>query len=169
MACVHINYYPKIKDLIHPNINENINHYKKGCYYILPVYHGCGLRNRNGLNKRVDYKRGYQCIFATNKPYWRRTKNKYKFKKVYNTRYQSDYNIRCLSLVKGLYYYNHRTKKYMHEDSQSKIFYITKKGTLLNDVITAKSVKYANDFILLKLNLKKKVFGRLTKTSDIGM
>ena len=44
-----------------------------------------------------------------------------------------------------------------------------KKGTLLNDFITVKSVKNAKDFMLLKLNLKKKVFGRLTKTSDIGM
>ena len=114
MACIHINHYPKVKDVIHHNINninENINHYKKWCYYILPVYRGCGLRKRNGLNKRVDYKRAYQCILATNKPYWKRTKKKYKFKKVYNTRYQSEYNIRYLSLVKGLYYYNHRTKK----------------------------------------------------------
>ena len=142
MACVHINYYPKIKDLIHPNINENINHYKKGCYYILPVYHGCGLRNRNGLNKRVDYKRGYQCILATNKPYWRRTKNKYKFKKVYNTRYQSEYNIRYLSLVKGLYYYNHRTKKYMHED------YCKKNWLLMDNLIKPRAVSNIRNFYL---------------------
>ena len=36
--------------------------------------------------------------------------------RVYNTRYQSEYNIRYLSLVKGLYYYNHRTKEYKHQD-----------------------------------------------------
>ena len=32
MACIHINHYPKVKDVIHRNINninENINHYKK--------------------------------------------------------------------------------------------------------------------------------------------
>ena len=82
----------------------------------MPVYHGCSLRNRNGFNKRVDFKRGEQCVLPTNKPYWRRTKDKHKLKRVYNTRYQSEYNICYLSLVKELYYYNHRTKKYMHED-----------------------------------------------------
>ena len=82
----------------------------------MPVYHGCSLRNRNGFNKRVDFKRGEQCVLPTNKPYWRRTKDKHKLKRVYNTRYQSEYNICYLSLVKELYYYNHRTKKCMHED-----------------------------------------------------
>ena len=140
MACIHINHYPKVKDLIHPIINENINHYKKECYYILRVYHGCSLRNRNGLNKRVDYKRGYQCILATNKPYWRRTKNKYKFKKVYNTRYQSEYNIWYLSLVKGLYYYNHRTKKYMHEDHWEK------KSLVMDNLIKPSPVSNIGNF-----------------------
>ena len=116
MACIHISHYPKVKDLIHPNITDNIHYYKKGNHYILPVYHGCGLRNRNSLNKRVDYKRGEQCVLSTNKPYWRRAKEKYKLKRVYNTRYQSEYDICYLSLVKGLCYYNHRTKEYKHQD-----------------------------------------------------
>ena len=51
MACIHIRHYPKVKYLIHPNITDNIDYYKKGNHYILPVYHSCGLRNRNGLNK----------------------------------------------------------------------------------------------------------------------
>ena len=89
---------------------------KKGNLYILPVYHGCGLRNIYGLDKRVHYKRGEQCVLPTNKPYWRRKKEQHKLKRVYNTRYQSEYNIRYLSLVKGLYYYNHRTKEYKHQD-----------------------------------------------------
>ena len=115
MACIHVKHYPKDKGLIHPSITVNIDYYKKGNLYILPVHHGCGLRNRNGLNKRVNYKRGEQCALPTNKPYLRRTKEKYELKRVYNTKYQSEYNICYLSFVKGLYYYNHRTKEYKHQ------------------------------------------------------
>ena len=112
MAFIHIKHYPKVKDLIHPNIADNTDDYKIGNIYILTVYHGFGLRNRNGLNKRVDYKREEQCVLPINKPYWTRTKEKYKFKRLYNTRYQSEYNISYLSLVKGLYYDSHRTEIY---------------------------------------------------------
>ena len=83
---------------------------------IFYLCHGSFLRNRSGLNKRVNYKRGEQCVLPKNKPYCRRTKEKYKFKRVYNTRYQSEHNIYYLSLVKGQYYYNHRTKEYKHKD-----------------------------------------------------
>ena len=118
MACIHIKHYPRVKELINSNITFNIDYYnyKKVSYSILPEHHGCGLRNKYGFNKRVDYKRGEQSVLPTNKPYWRRTKNKYKLKRVYNRRYQSEYNIRYLSLVKGLDCCNYRTKKYMHED-----------------------------------------------------
>ena len=80
------------------------------------INHGCGWRNRNSFNKRLGYKRGEQSVLPTNKSYWGRTKDKYKLKRVYNTRYQSEHNIHYLSLLNGLYYYNCRTKKYMHED-----------------------------------------------------
>ena len=43
---------------------------------IFYLCHGSGLRNRNRLNKRVNYKRGEQCVLPKNKPYWRRTKEK---------------------------------------------------------------------------------------------
>ena len=89
MACFHIKHYLKVKDFIHPNILCNIDHYRKGNLVKLPEFHGCGLRNKNGFNKRVDYKRGFQCILATSKPNWRKTKNKYKIQRVYNTRYKS--------------------------------------------------------------------------------
>ena len=110
MAFIHIKHYPKVKDLIHPNIADNTDYYKIGNIYILTVYHEFGLRNRNGLNKRVNYKREEQCVLPISKPYWTKTKEKYKFKRLYNTRYQSEYNICYLSLVKGLYYYSHRTE-----------------------------------------------------------
>ena len=78
MACVHIKHYLNVKDIIHPNIGDNIDYYKKGNLYILPEFHGCGLKNRNGFRERIDYSRGYQCILLTTKPYWRKTKDKYK-------------------------------------------------------------------------------------------
>ena len=89
MACFHVKHYLKVKDFIHPNILCNIDHYRKGNLVKLPEFHGCGLRNKNGFNKRVDYKRGFQCILATSKPNWRKTKNKYKIQRVYNARYKS--------------------------------------------------------------------------------
>ena len=54
MACIHIKHYQKVKDLIHPNITDNTDYYRKGNLYILPEYRGCDLRNRNGCNKRID-------------------------------------------------------------------------------------------------------------------
>ena len=63
MACIHIKHYQKVKDLIHPNITDNIDYYRKGNLYVLPEYHGCGLRNRNGFSKRIDYSRGHQCVY----------------------------------------------------------------------------------------------------------
>ena len=59
MACIHIKLYQKVKDLIHPNITDNIDYYRKGNLCILPEYHGCGFRNRNGFNKRIDYSSGH--------------------------------------------------------------------------------------------------------------
>ena len=102
MACIHIKDYSKFKDYIHPNIKHTNNHYKKG-YYILPTYHGCGLRNRNGVRKRVDYKRGFQCILPTQKPFWRRTNSKYKQFYIYNTRYKTNYHLGALAIIKESY------------------------------------------------------------------
>ena len=58
IACIHIKDYRKFKDLIHPNITDNIDYYKKRNYYLFPTYHGFGLRNRNCIKKRVD-----QCVY----------------------------------------------------------------------------------------------------------
>ena len=93
MACIHIKHYSKFKDYIHPNIKHTINHCKKCYCYVLPTYHGCGLKNRNGIRKRVDYKRGFQCILPTQNPFWRRTKTKYKQFYFYNTRLKNQWSI----------------------------------------------------------------------------
>ena len=59
------------KNIFHPNLLANKNHYLKDRLYHFPMYHGCGLRNKNGTNKLIDYKQGFQCFFPTDKRYWK--------------------------------------------------------------------------------------------------
>ena len=120
MACFHIKHYLNVKDYIHPSITECTDHFGKDNLIKLPEFHGCGLRNRNGFNKRVDYKRGFQCIIPTSKPYWRKTKNKYELQIVYDTRYKSQDDIGYLAKVKGYSYFNYRTKKYEYQPNLKK-------------------------------------------------
>ena len=55
--------------------------------YIIKNDHGWKKRNRNGTRKIIDYIRGHKCSKATNYPYWRETKDKYRYKgKPYLTR-----------------------------------------------------------------------------------
>ena len=63
--------FEHFSSIIHPNIRANAGHYYDCGIYKFPPYHGCGFRNRNGTNKLIDYKRGYQCLFATHKRYWK--------------------------------------------------------------------------------------------------
>ena len=65
MVCFPLETYKKFENIIHPNLKANIDHY--GDQIFLPVYHGCRLNNRNGTRKKIDYKRGQQCLFGTNK------------------------------------------------------------------------------------------------------
>ena len=81
------NTYIPEKDLdrfinrLHPNIVRNIHHYKQDDgSYLFKRYQGCDYTNRNSTRKRIDYKRGKQCLMSTNDPYWRVTKDKYKDK-----------------------------------------------------------------------------------------
>ena len=59
--------YEHFKGILHPNLKANADHYYDNGFYVFPIYHGCGHRNRNGTNKRIDYKRGEQfCSLLTN-------------------------------------------------------------------------------------------------------
>ena len=53
----------------------------------------------------------------TSKPYWRKTKSKYKLQRVYNARYKSQYDIGYLAKVKG---YSYRTKEYEYQRNLKK-------------------------------------------------
>ena len=119
MAVFNLEHYNKIKDLIHPYIDACIEHYRHAKLVILPLYHGCDKVNRNGTRKLIDYKKGGQCLVPTSKPYWSKTKDKYKVKKVYFTKYQTRYSIRHLPKVKDNYYCNYKLQKYVQKNDWS--------------------------------------------------
>ena len=60
MAFLTVKYHVLcvVKDFLHPHINDNIYHYRKGNVIELPPYHGCNHVNRNGTRKYIDYGRG---------------------------------------------------------------------------------------------------------------
>ena len=101
------------KNIIHPNIFANKNHYLRDRLYVLPTFHGCGLRNKNGTNKKIDYKRGYQCFFPTDERYWKRYKNinkKLRMRNLkysrYMTRYMSNHGINAFAKTKQRLWYD---------------------------------------------------------------
>ena len=48
--------FEHFSSIIHPNLRANADHYLDCGIYKFPAYHGCGLQNRNGTNKLIDYK-----------------------------------------------------------------------------------------------------------------
>ena len=50
---IPIESFNRIKSAIHPNIRNNIEKFKQGDYYVLPNYHGCTIKNRNGTRKKI--------------------------------------------------------------------------------------------------------------------
>ena len=62
-AAFYKEYFDKMKDYFHPNTVTFIDHYTDGKGVVeLPAFHGCGLKNRNGTKKLVDYRNGNQCL-----------------------------------------------------------------------------------------------------------
>ena len=76
-------------------------------------------KKRNGTRKLIEYDQEYQCIVPTDKPHWRKTKNKYKHgiingKRQYWTRYMTWTKDRYLFKNKGNFVYNYKLKKFEH-------------------------------------------------------
>ena len=107
--------FEHFKNIFHPNIRENADHYLKDGWYRFPPYHDCGLRNRNGTNKSIDYKHGYQCLFPTEKRYWKPynkiCKNKIS-RNVKFTRYMSNLGINYYATTKNRMWYDWNKKCY---------------------------------------------------------
>ena len=114
MAFLDKEYYEQINGFLHPHVNSFIDHYRNGNPVDLPEYHGFNRVNRNGTRKYTDYTRGYQCFCPTQKRYCRETKNKYKEKGVYWTRYMTVWGIRHILKNKGNLVFNHKLKEYVH-------------------------------------------------------
>ena len=75
-----------MKDYFHPNIITFIDHYTddKGLVN-LPPFHGCGLKNRNGTKKLVDYRNCNQCLCGV----WSDENSKIRYATFPMTRYMS--------------------------------------------------------------------------------
>ena len=115
MGHFHNESFEHFKSIIHPNIRHNIDHYHDSGVIILPLYHGCGLVNRNGARKCIDYKRGHQCVLPTQKAYWKpfsKIKRKDLQTKVYFTRYVSDLGLNYFAKTKGNLWYGWDENKF---------------------------------------------------------
>ena len=101
--------FEHFKGILHPNLRANAEHYYDNGFYRFPAYHGCGLRNRNRTNKLIDYKRGGQCFFPSDKKYWKpyfkiskdKTRQKIKY-----TRYMSGLSLNYYAKTKGHLWYD---------------------------------------------------------------
>ena len=54
-----------MKDYFHPRLHNFIDNYlcADNDLIMLPPYHGCGLKNRNGTKTLIDYRNGMQSFF----------------------------------------------------------------------------------------------------------
>ena len=116
-----------IKDYLHPNLHKIVkdDKLKDDKLIVLPPYHGCGYRNKNGTKKSIDYGRGHRCITPSWRRSWKKNvKDKYLNKKYPKTRYRLNAEYRNLFKNKGNYVYNYELKKYKSiEESVIKKFF----------------------------------------------
>ena len=63
----------------------------------LPPFHGCGLKNRNGTKKLVDYRNGNQCLCG-----------------VWSDENRTQGRFRYLYKNRGNCLWNYKTKEYVH-------------------------------------------------------
>ena len=104
MTVLTVEYFNKIKDYIHPNLQTIIKDYQNGNLITLPPYHGCGHRNKNGTRKLIDYACEYWCVTPSWRSYWKKdVKAKYQHKTgdFYVTRYMTQTKFRHLLKNKG--------------------------------------------------------------------
>ena len=107
--------FEHFKNIFHPNIRENADHYLDNNRYRFPPFHGCGKRNKNGTNKSIDYKRGEQCLFPTEKRYWKTYAKFPKNKISHNvkfTRYMSNFGINYFAKTRKRMWYDWVEKCY---------------------------------------------------------
>ena len=117
MTVLTVEYFNKIKDYIHPNLQKIVKDYEDGNVITLPPFHGYGHRNKNGTRKLIDYACGYWCVTPSWRNYWKKdVKAKYQRKigDFYVTRYMTQTKFRHLLKNKGYLVYNYKLQKYEH-------------------------------------------------------
>ena len=109
--------YQKFKSIIHPKLKANIHKFKKDGYYSLPTYHGCGKkRNRNGTNKKVNYRNGDWYSMGTHNQNW---EDWYEIDyyllpcKMYFARFTPEIGLNKLAKHKGYMWYDWDKKMYI--------------------------------------------------------
>ena len=95
--------YERLKSAFHPKLRRNIRKFKQENYFIFPLYHGCGKKNRNGTNKKINYSVGEMCISPTYSllPKVNNIKLKYLPQKIYFTRYGGQFGMKNFAKTKG--------------------------------------------------------------------
>ena len=106
-------YYEKMYDYFHPRVHEFIRAYVDSDedLIMVPPYRGCGLKNKSGTNKLIDYRNGERC----DSPVWLNGK---KIAGDCNciplTRYMSFYGTGTFFKNKGATIFNYRTYRSDH-------------------------------------------------------
>ena len=116
--------YNSIKNYLHPNLHKIIKEdkLKDDKLIVLPPFHGCGYRNKNGTRKLIDYSRGHRCLTPSWRRFWKKSvKDKYFSKKYPKTRYLLNTEYRNLFKNKGNYVYNYELKIYKPIEEESAI------------------------------------------------
>ena len=95
--------YERLKSVFHPKLRRNIRKFKQENYFIFPLYHGCGKKNRNGTNKKINYSVGEMCISPMYSllPKVNNIKLKYLPQKIYFTRYGGQFGMKNFAKTKG--------------------------------------------------------------------
>ena len=110
--------YERLKTVFHPKIRKNINKFKQEHYYIFPTYHGCGKRNRNGINKKINYAVGEMCPSATYKISLK-PMNELKYEhlpnKIYWTRNGARFGMNNFAKCKGTRWFDWDKKQYFEK------------------------------------------------------
>ena len=116
--------YNSIKNYLHPNLHKIIKEdkLKDDKLIVLPPFHGCGYRNKNGTRKLIDYSRGHRCLTPSWRRFWKKSvKDKYFSKKYPKTRYLLNTEYRNLFKNKGNYVYSYELKIYKPIEEESAI------------------------------------------------
>ena len=110
--------YERLKSVFHPKIRKSIEKFKQENYYVFPSYHGCGKKNRNGVNKKINYAVGEMCNSPTYKLSLK-PMNEIKWKhlphKIYWTRNGARFGMNNFAKCKGTQWFDWDKKQYFEK------------------------------------------------------